>query len=53
MREIYDLCMLSIVVGVAVVIRKRAAKIILALLVIGTVLEVVLEKLGILNPYGF
>ena len=53
MKEIYDLCMLGIVVGVAAVIRKRAAKLILILLAISTVLEVVLEKLDILNPYGF
>jgi len=52
-REVYDLCMLAIVVAVAVLIRRRAGKLILALLVISAVLEVVLEKLGILNPYGF
>jgi hypothetical protein len=45
--------MLAVTVGVAVVIGKRAAKIILALLVVSVVLEVLLEKLGILNPYGF
>ena len=53
MKEIYDLCMLGVVAGVAAIIRKRAAKLILLLLIISTVLEVVLEKLDILNPYGF
>ena len=53
MKEVYDLCMLGVVVGVALVIRKRVAKLILILLAISTVLEVVLEKLDILNPYGF
>ena len=53
MKEVYDLCMLGIVVGVAAIIRKRVAKFILILLAISAVLEVILEKLDILNPYGF
>ena len=43
---------LAVVVGVAIAIRRRAAKIILALLLVSAVLEVVLETLGVLNPYG-
>lgn len=53
MKELYDLCMLAAVVGVAIAIRKRAAKIIFALLLVSVILEVVLEKLDVLNPYGF